>query len=119
MQTQHAPHGDHTNTDACRDACTTCAQVCTHYLFRHCLPAGGEHANADHARLMADCAAICVTAAGFMTRGSPLHQDVCRACAAVCRACADSCRQLDGMEVCVESCNRCEVSCRTMSQSAA
>jgi len=119
MQPQHAPHGDHTNADDCRDACTTCAQMCTHSLFHHCLTAGGQHVQPDHVRLMVDCAAICETAAGFMTRGSPLHAAVCRACAAVCRACADSCRQLDDMEACVEACERCEAACRTMIQPAA
>lgn len=104
---------------ACRDLCTSCAQTCLHTLFRHCLPAGGEHADAQHVRLMMDCAEICQTAAHFMDRGSPFHFQVCAACAEICRACAESCRNLDGMHDCVVACERCETACNDMARDAA
>jgi hypothetical protein len=114
------PHAAHHNispaTSECRDACIACAQICTEMLYGHCLEVGGAHARAEHVRAMADCAAICATAAGFMSRGSPQHHVICRACATVCRVCADSCRQLDGMEACAAACERCEASCRAMAQ---
>lgn len=115
-----APESSMPNSDlTCRDLCAACAQTCRHTLFRHCLQVGGEHATADHVRMMMDCAEICQTAADFMDRGSPFHAGVCSACAKVCRACADSCRKLDGMEACVAACERCETSCGDMARTAA
>lgn len=109
-------HSNATAIEPCRDACTTCAQTCTHLLFQHCLSAGGDHAEPVHIRLMADCANICQTAAAFMTRGSPLHTKVCAVCAEICAACAESCRSLDGMQDCVTACERCAEACRSMAR---
>lgn len=106
------------NDTSCRDLCTSCAQTCMQTLFRHCLAVGGEHADAQHVRLMMDCAELCQTAAHFMDRGSPFHFQVCAACAEICRACAESCRNLDGMHDCVLACERCETACNDMVRDA-
>lgn len=120
MQSQatHQPNAS-TATPECRDACIACAQVCTEMLYGYCLEVGGDHARVAHVRAMTDCAEICATAANFMSRRSPQHHVICRACATVCRTCADSCRDVDGMEACVAACERCESSCRTMFQQVA
>lgn len=118
LKTNHI-HSDASTIDPCLDACTTCAQTCTHMLFQHCISAGGDHAKPDHIRLMADCANICLTAAAFMTRGSPLQAKVCAVCAEICTACAESCRSLDGMQDCVAACERCADACRSMARHVA
>lgn len=116
MQPHAMTHHASSATAECRDACIACAQICTEMLYGHCLVVGGAHARAEHVRAMADCAAICATAAGFMARGSPQHHVICSACETICRTCADSCKQLDGMEGCADACKRCEASCRAVAQ---
>lgn len=100
----------------CIDQCTDCAQTCEEILFQHCLEKGGAHMTPAHVRLMADCVAICQTSASFMLRGSDMHGEVCRACAAICEACADSCAAIDDddMQDCAETCRACAEECRTM-----
>ena len=67
----------------CIDLCQECHDTCLQTI-RHCLTMGGDHAAPDHIGLMLDCAAICLTDAEFMMRSSPLHHEVCAACAAAC-----------------------------------
>jgi hypothetical protein len=101
----------------CVDDCQECWSMCT-ATVQHCLHKGGRHAEADHIRLLLDCADICKTAADFMLRGSDLHPQVCEICATVCDRCADSCDQMaddDTMRDCSEVCRRCADSCRQMS----
>lgn len=93
----------------CRDECQTT-------LFHHCLAMGGSHVEQSHVKLMADCIQICQSAADFMTRGSAMHAEICRACAAVCEACAASCDEVGGedMQRCAEICRECAQICRDM-----
>ena len=100
----------------CVILCWTCRTECHETLFLHCLPTGGEHANAEHVKIMTDCIQICQAAADYMTRGSIMHAEVCVACADVCEACAESCESLGGEEMkrCADICRRCAQKCRDM-----
>lgn len=111
--------GKGTDMQACIDACTGCHQVCLETM-QACLDMGGDHAAAEHIRMLSDCAQICATSADFMSRGSELHGITCGACAEICRACAESCDQLEGDEMkrCAEACRKCADSCARMASSA-
>ena len=101
---------------ACIELCVDCHKACTQSLT-HCLQTGGEHVEANHLRLMIDCAQICQTSADFMMRGSDLHAHTCGACAVVCRRCAESCARMyddPRMRACAEQCTRCAESCERM-----
>jgi len=101
----------------CIQNCTTCHQICLQTIS-HCLEKGGEHASAQHIRVLSDCAEICSVSANFMTRGSDLHPAICGACAEACLACADSCEQVAGsdevMKACANICRQCAESCQKM-----
>lgn len=104
----------------CIQLCWECRTECQKTLYNYCLDEGGDHAESEHVKLMADCIEICQTAADFMVRNSPLHASVCAACAEVCEECAESCEQIgeqeedEQMEQCAETCYRCAESCREM-----
>jgi hypothetical protein len=109
-------HRKNAEMQECIEACTNCEVVCLE-TATHCLEQGGEHAEAHHIGLLQDCADICSTSARFMIRGSELHTETCRACAAVCRACAESCSTFKGdemMERCAKVCRECADSCAEM-----
>jgi hypothetical protein len=102
----------------CVQLCWECRNECQKTLYDYCLEEGGEHADPDHVKLMADCIEICQVAADFMVRNSPLYPSVCNACADICEACAESCEELDDkeMEELAEICSQCAESCRDMGQ---
>jgi hypothetical protein len=103
---------------ACIQECLDCHRICLETMV-HCLEQGGRHAEADHIRLLLDCAEICQTSANFMLRGSDLHPMTCEVCAEVCAECADSCESFDGdarMQNCAEACRSCAESCQTMAE---
>jgi hypothetical protein len=98
----------------CIDNCSECHDICVETVT-YCLNQGGEHAEAEHIRLMLDCAQSCQTSADFMLRGSPFHMAICGTCADICDECAESCAQFSGdsmMERCAEICRTCAASCR-------
>lgn len=100
----------------CINACQDCHSVCLETVA-HCLQMGGRHAEADHIRLLLDCAEICQTSANFMIRGSNLHKRTCAVCAEVCEQCAAECERFGDdelMRACAEACRRCAESCRRM-----
>jgi hypothetical protein len=103
----------------CIEHCLDCHAICTETMA-HCLQLGGDHASADHIRLLADCAQICATSADFMLRMSPMHHSTCGICAEVCRQCATDCERLAGgdemMRRCAKACRRCAESCERMSE---
>jgi hypothetical protein len=104
----------------CITECTECHRICLETVA-YCLGQGGRHAEAEHVRLLLDCAEICATSANFMMRGSELHTLTCSACAEVCARCAESCERMgddETMRRCAEVCRRCAESCRRMSASA-
>jgi hypothetical protein len=93
-----------------------CMRVCEETVS-YCLHQGGRHVEAEHLKLMIDCAEICGPAAAFMQRGSRFMAELSRTCAAVCQACAVDCAQFEGDEQmmrCVEACRRCADSCTEM-----
>ena len=104
--------------EQCLSNCSACHQHCTS-MVQHCLGMGGEHASADHIRLLQDCAQICQTSADFMLRKSPLHILTFGACAEICQQCAHHCERLANgdttMMACAQACRDCAASCREMS----
>ncbi|HVM45115.1 MAG TPA: four-helix bundle copper-binding protein [Candidatus Thermoplasmatota archaeon] len=104
----------------CAQNCHECAEVCLETVT-YCLEKGGEHARADHIRLLLDCAEICDTSHNFIARDSELHGSVCAVCAEVCERCAQSCEMMgedEQMKKCAEACRRCADSCRQMGSAA-
>lgn len=106
----------------CIQNCIECHAACVE-TATHCLMMGGEHAGAEHQRVLADCADICVVSADFMLRLSPEHVRTCEVCAEVCRLCAEDCERLahgdDTMRHCAEICRRCAHTCERMAGVAA
>jgi hypothetical protein len=99
----------------CIDRCQSCEETCLESI-PHCLALGGEHAAAEHIRMLMACADICDTSARFMLLGSQHHAKTCEVCAEVCEACAVDCERFDDdlMKRCAEVCRRCAESCRNM-----
>jgi len=101
----------------CIQRCQECYAICKETIT-HCLMLGGEHASADHQRILADCAQACITCVDFMLRISKYHPEYCALCADVCKECARSCDHLgkgdETMQKCADLCRRCEQSCRSM-----
>ena len=101
---------------ACIQTCLDCHRSCLDTI-PYCLQQGGMHSEANHIRLMMDCAEICQTSANFMLRGSDLHMYTCGACAEICARCAADCDRMSDdqrMAACAEECRRCSDSCRRM-----
>jgi hypothetical protein len=101
---------------ACIRMCSDCHRACLETVT-YCLQQGGRHAEANHVRLLHDCAEICQTSANFMLRGSDLHYLTCGACAEICQRCAEDCERMADdlrMAACAEECRRCAAMCREM-----
>jgi len=101
---------------ACIEICLDCHKACLETI-PYCLQQGGMHAEANHIRLMMDCAEMCQISANFMLRGSDLHEFTCAACAEICGRCAADCDRMSDdlrMAACAEECRRCADSCRKM-----
>jgi len=112
------PHTLTQDIRRCIQNCAECHNICVE-TAAHCLMMGGKHVEAQHIRLLLDCADICRTSADFMLRGSDLHPKVCGVCAEICERCAASCEQFRDdalMKQCAEVCRRCAGSCREMAQ---
>lgn len=100
----------------CVEQCLDCHRVCLHTI-NYCLSQGGDHAAAEHIRLLTDCAEICQTSANFMLRGSALHERTCAICAEICEDCAQDCERFpedQEMQACAEICRQCSDACREM-----
>jgi hypothetical protein len=106
----------------CIQDCMDCHRMCVETMT-HCLHMGGKHAEAEHIRLLADCAQICQTSADFMMRGSDMHSRTCAICAEICERCAQDCERVDSrdpqMKQCADMCRRCAESCRRMASAMA
>src|SRR5437016_1783298 len=89
------PHQEYFTDDIrrCIEECHTCRATCLETIA-HCLGLGGLHAEPDHIKLLADCASICETSAGYMARSSPRHDRVCSLCAEICELCAHDCQRI-------------------------
>lgn len=102
----------------CIENCLSCHAICLE-MVSHCLKQGGPHAEANHIRMLLDCAEICQTSANFMINGSPFHSDTCGLCAKICTECAEECSRPEfagdkHMQTCVEMCRRCAATCQEM-----
>lgn len=118
MMSHEAPSAE---MQQCIQNCTECHNICV-ATVTHCLQMGGPRAEANHIRLLLDCAEICATSANFMLRGSDLHGRSCGVCAEVCARCAEACARFGDdpqMQACAEMCRRCAESCRRMADMAA
>jgi hypothetical protein len=101
----------------CIQNCLDCHSICLNTVT-YCLQKGGQHAEANHIRLLMDCAQSCQTSADFMLRSSNFHTQFCGACAQVCEQCAQDCDRMGDdaqMKACADMCRRCAESCRQMS----
>jgi hypothetical protein len=93
-----------------------CSRICEETLS-YCLHQGGRHVEAEHVKLIIDCAEFCAGTAAFMQRGSRYMAEISRICADICQACAVDCAQFEGdgqMMRCVEACRQCADSCTEM-----
>jgi len=112
----------------CTNDCFTCHTVCLDTAMRvlqqsdqqqlankpissPIVQQGGQHA--DAVRLLLDCSEICLTAAHFMLRNSPLYGYICQACAQVCSHCAGICSQIGETDG-ANACQACATSCQQM-----
>lgn len=125
----------------CIANCMRCHQVCLE-TFNYSLWLGGRYNESVHLRLLLDCAEMSQTSANFMLRGSDLHRETCRTCAAVCSDCAQDCERYtvpgegsgapmsnhsgppkvskdnvdDQLKYCAQVCRECAKSCQEMSE---
>jgi len=104
-----------TNYDACIQACNDCATACDRCAAA-CLGEDDVKAMARCIALDADCAAICRTAAGFMSRGSANAAQLCRLCGDICQACGDECAKhpMDHCQACAQACRSCAEACQAL-----
>jgi Domain of Unknown Function (DUF326) len=103
------------------DALSDCAQACV-------ADADADLSEQDLAemvtciRLCWDCADVCTTTMGVVSRQTAYDATVTRpqleACIAVCRSCGDECerhaRDHEHCRVCEQACRRCEQACREL-----
>lgn len=105
----------HQSMQTCIDACNDCAVACDHCASA-CLQEQDVRSLARCIALDIDCAEICRTAAGFMSRGSELASTICGLCADVCDICAEECERhpMDHCRECAAACRKCADECRRM-----
>lgn len=105
----------HQSMQTCIDACYDCAVACDHCASA-CLQEQDVKSLARCIALDIDCAEICRTAAGFMSRGSECAGAICGICADVCDACAEECERhpMDHCRECAAACRKCADECRRM-----
>ena len=103
----------HREHQSCIDACVRCAEECEHCADA-CLGERDVVKMAECIRLDRDCAEMCWTAAGYMSRGSHFINHVCGICAEICDACGAECEkhEADHCQRCAEACRRCAEECR-------
>ena len=77
----------HETFQNCIEACVASARACEH-CGDACI---AEPEMANSVRTCRDCAELCWTCSGFMSRGSSQAAALCRVCAEACDACAAEC----------------------------
>jgi hypothetical protein len=113
MQSAHTHHATPEQMEACAHLCHECQDACLK-LVAQCLER--EHVAPEHINTLLDCVAICDASHNVLHRGSMLHTETCRACAAICEACARSCAGMGAEDdECAARCRECAASCREMS----
>lgn len=106
----------HETMQTCIDACNECATVCNHCASA-CLHEADVKSLARCIELDLDCAEVCRTATGFMSRDSEFAHAICTTCADICDACAEECERhdMDHCRKCAAVCRKCAEECRRMS----
>ncbi|CAL9614077.1 hypothetical protein SUDANB6_05708 [Streptomyces sp. enrichment culture] len=105
----------------CIEECIACAQACT-ACADACLSEGMVGELTKCIRTNMDCADICTTTAGVLSRHTGYDANITRAivqaCATACKACGDECASHAEMHehcrVCAEACRRCEQACNDL-----
>lgn len=90
-----------------------CAAACYH-CANSCLGEKDVQMMTACIKLDMDCAQICTTAAGFVSRGSAHASHILKECAEICTQCAQECEKHTHMEHCrhcAEICRRCAEAC--------
>jgi len=97
--------------------CRACAALCLETAQQLAAEGGAGGADVPLQRL-ADCAAICETAAGLLERGSLYAAEAMTMCADICESCAEECTQSgvasEELARCIASCKDCEAACREL-----
>ncbi|HEY9758254.1 MAG TPA: hypothetical protein V6C97_24020 [Oculatellaceae cyanobacterium] len=98
---------------ACKQECLKCSSVCKEAL-KHCADMGGEHADADHLKIMKDCMEACDHTAAFNGKKGSVEEytwnDTCKKCMDACQKCADLCGSMKDdkiMQRCASQCRFC------------
>jgi hypothetical protein len=102
--------------DDCIAICLSCHRTCIETVSEVLGDRTPNQASALIPLLM-DCAELCLVTAHSMSRRSPVHKDLCEACAKVCDSCASACETAGGREYlvrCSRACRDCASSCRHM-----
>ena len=107
--------------EVCVTECMECHRVCMETVA-HSLRQGEPYVEAEHLRLLLDCAQICQTGIDFITRGSDTVCQICEVAAYICEKTAVSCsRWADTdpqMKRCADVCERCAECCRRIMMAA-
>lgn len=97
----------------CLDACQGCAAACD-FCASSCLREEKVNEMAGCIQLDLECAAICRTAAQFLSLRSEHAPAICQLCADICSTCADECDKHD-----MDHCRRCAVACHACAEECA
>lgn len=94
---------------ACKTECSTCKKVCEKTL-KHCTELGGEHAQAEHIKILNDCITACSDAEMAMGKKDTDEKFKCNMCMEACKKCADYCDTMKDDKVmrdCAKECKMC------------
>jgi hypothetical protein len=110
-------HGRSAAYHECIEACVECLVACE-MCSDACLDEKDPAMLAMCIRLDRDCAEACAAALRVMSRGGPLAEALCLACADACDACAAECEKHashhEHCRLCAEACRKCADACRRM-----
>ena len=105
MDLQSPPHA---HPASCEQACRA-----THALLLRLAAARSAGPGEDPlARLMRDCAEVCIATAGYLRADSVFRQRMLEACADICDECASACAADAALEEAVAACRDCARRCR-------
>ena len=108
----------------CIDVCFRCAEICeTCSDDMIGMPAHGDTLLMERCiRLCRECADMCMMAAQWMSRVSPLSERLCRLCAEIGDLCATACEENAPQHAlcgpCAVQCRQCAELCRGLSPTA-
>lgn len=97
---------------SCIQACLDCHRACLEAVAY--LQTSGLPVEADHIRLLFNCAELCQTNANLLRGAVDVTWRACGLCADVCQRCAAYCDEFADdatMRRCAEACRRCAAAC--------